>query len=71
VTRLNGDVEDVMLFGRKLKSHFRNIHGGGIGPRLHTGWSRLLTMSFYNPSARTTQKTQPLLLRRRVYWSVT
>jgi hypothetical protein len=31
---------------------------------------RLLTVSFYNPSARTTQKTQPLLLTRRVYWSV-
>jgi hypothetical protein len=26
---------------------------------------------FYNPSARTTQKTQPLLLRRHVYWSAT
>jgi hypothetical protein len=29
--------------------------------------SRLLTASFYNPSARDTQKTQPLLLRRRIY----
>jgi hypothetical protein len=33
--------------------------------------SRLLTMSLHNPSARTTQKTQPLLLRRRFYWSFT
>jgi hypothetical protein len=33
--------------------------------------SRLLTMSFYNTTARTIQKTQPLLSRRRVYWSVT
>jgi hypothetical protein len=29
-----------------------------------------LSLSFYNPSARTRQKTQPLLLRKRVYWSV-
>jgi hypothetical protein len=35
----------------------------------YSAWSRLLTVSFYNPSARTTQKMQPLL-RRRVYWSV-
>jgi hypothetical protein len=27
------------------------------------------SVSFYNSSARTTQKTQPLLLTRRVYWS--
>jgi hypothetical protein len=33
-------------------------------------WSRLLNVSLHNPSARTTQKTQPILLRRRVYWSV-
>jgi hypothetical protein len=33
-------------------------------------WSRLLTVSFYDPSARTTQKTASLLLRRLVYWSV-
>jgi hypothetical protein len=31
---------------------------------------RLLTVSFYNPSALTTQKTQLRFLRRRVYWSV-
>jgi hypothetical protein len=28
------------------------------------------SMSFYNPSARATQKTQPSLSMRRVYWSV-
>jgi hypothetical protein len=41
--------------------------------RLHFSMtlSHLVTVSFYNPLARTTQKTQPLLLRRRVYWSVT
>jgi hypothetical protein len=33
--------------------------------------SRLLTMSFYNPSTWTTRKTQTLFLRRRVYWPVT
>jgi hypothetical protein len=32
--------------------------------------SRLLAMSFYDPSARTIQKTQSLLLRRGVYWSL-
>jgi hypothetical protein len=36
----------------------------------YCSWSHLLTVSFYNPSAWITQKTQPLLLRRRVYWSV-
>jgi uncharacterized membrane-anchored protein len=30
--------------------------------------SRLLTVSFYNHSARTTQKTISLLVRRFVYW---
>jgi hypothetical protein len=29
------------------------------------------SVSFYNPSASTTQKKQPLFLRRRVYWPVT
>jgi hypothetical protein len=33
-------------------------------------WSPVLTVSFYKPSARTTQKTQPLLLRTHFYWSV-
>jgi hypothetical protein len=33
-------------------------------------WSCLLTVSSYNPLALTTQKMQPLLLRRHVYWSV-
>jgi hypothetical protein len=33
--------------------------------------SYLLTVSSYNTSVRTTQNTQPLLLTRRVYWSVT
>jgi hypothetical protein len=32
--------------------------------------SRLLTVPFYNPSARTTQKIEPVLLRRRVYGSI-
>jgi hypothetical protein len=32
---------------------------------LYSNWSCLLTVSFYKPSARTTQKTRPLLLTRR------
>jgi hypothetical protein len=32
--------------------------------------SRFLTVSFYYPSTQAIQKTHPILLRRRVYWSV-
>jgi hypothetical protein len=45
-------------------------HSEGIQPRLHTVWSRLLTVSFYNSLARTIQKTRPLLLTRCVYRAV-
>jgi hypothetical protein len=36
----------------------------------HWVYSVQFSVSFYNPSAQTTQKTEPLLLRRRDYWSV-
>jgi hypothetical protein len=44
-------------------------HGGGIRPRLHTGSTQPTwpSVSLYNASARTTQKTQPTLFRRLVY----
>jgi hypothetical protein len=38
---------------------------------LFSTWSHFLTVPFYNPLAWTTQKTQPLLLGRCVYRSVT
>jgi hypothetical protein len=50
-----------------------------LGPSLETrllnySCSLLLkrpSLSLYNPSARTKRKIQPILLRRRIYWSVT
>jgi hypothetical protein len=63
---------------RRLDSIHFEVHilaGWRLGTRLD--WTTVLyysvpsSVSFYNPSARTTQKTQPLLLRMCVYWSVT
>jgi hypothetical protein len=55
-----------------LCSQTHTLVGWRVETRLYssTRLGRVFWLSFYNPSARATQKKQPVLLRRRVYWSV-
>jgi hypothetical protein len=60
------------LASRSSTYHFRLDYSTSATPL--TAPSLLFkrpSLSLYNPSARTPQKTRSVLLRRRVYWSVT